>query len=93
VVAGAGTALCYALAIFAGLLYTGATPFGVKGLEKVGTPAMVALVRGAVIVGMNGKPGAPLAILLARSPPGLLASVAIYVLVRVVEVSERAPRG
>lgn len=64
-----------------------------KGLEKVGTPAIVALVRGAVIAGVNGTPGAPLAILLAPSPPGLLASVAIYVLVRVVEVSVRAPRG
>ena len=39
-----GTALYYALAIFAGLLYTGTTLFGVKGLEKVGIPSMVVLV-------------------------------------------------
>ena len=39
-----GTALYYALAIFAGLLYTATTLFGVKGLEKVGMPSMVVLV-------------------------------------------------
>lgn len=39
-----GTALYYAVAIFAGLLYTGTTLFGVKGLERVGIPAMIGLV-------------------------------------------------
>ncbi len=38
------TALYYGVAIFAGLLYTGTTLFGVKGLERVGIPAMVILV-------------------------------------------------
>lgn len=49
-----GTALYYGLAIFAGLLYTGTTLFGVKGLEKVGTPAMVVLVAvGLYAIWMN----------------------------------------
>lgn len=39
-----GTALYFAVAIFAGLLYTGTTLFGVKGLERVGIPAMIGLV-------------------------------------------------
>ncbi len=39
-----GTALYYGVAIFAGLLYTGTTLFGVKGLERVGIPAMIGLV-------------------------------------------------
>ena len=39
-----GTALYYGVAIFAGLLYTGTTLFGVKGIERVGIPAMVGLV-------------------------------------------------
>jgi cytosine permease len=39
-----GTAIYYAAAIFAGLLYTGTTLFGVKGLEKVGLPSMGVLV-------------------------------------------------
>jgi cytosine permease len=39
-----GTALYYAVAIFAGLLYTGTTLFGVKGIERVGIPAMLGLV-------------------------------------------------
>ncbi len=39
-----GTAIYYAAAIFAGLLYTGTTLFGVKGLEKVGIPSMAVLV-------------------------------------------------
>ncbi|MCC7199469.1 MAG: cytosine permease [Gammaproteobacteria bacterium] len=39
-----GTALYYAVAIFAGLLYTVTTLYGVKGLEKVGIPSMVILV-------------------------------------------------
>jgi cytosine permease len=34
----------YPLAIFAGLLYTATTLFGVKGLEKVGLPSTVVLV-------------------------------------------------
>ena len=38
------TALYYAVAIFAGLLYTVTTLYGVKGLERVGIPAMVILV-------------------------------------------------
>jgi cytosine permease len=39
-----GTALFYAVAIFAGLLYTVTTLYGVKGLEKVGLPAMIILI-------------------------------------------------
>jgi cytosine permease len=39
-----GTPLYFAVAIFAGLLYTGTTLFGVKGLERVGIPAMIGLV-------------------------------------------------
>lgn len=39
-----GTALYYAAAVFAGLLYTGTTLFGVKGIERVGIPAMLGLV-------------------------------------------------
>lgn len=39
-----GTALYYAVAVFAGLLYTGTTLFGVKGIERVGIPAMLGLV-------------------------------------------------
>lgn len=39
-----GTAIFYAVAIFAGLLYTVTTLYGVKGLEKVGTPSMIILV-------------------------------------------------
>ena len=39
-----GTPVFYAVAIFAGLLYTGTTLYGVKGLEKVGLPSMVVLV-------------------------------------------------
>lgn len=38
------TALFYAVAIFAGLLYTFTTYFGIKGLERVGVPSMVVLV-------------------------------------------------
>ncbi len=38
------TPIFYAVAIFAGLLYTGTTLFGVKGLEKVGVPSMIVLV-------------------------------------------------
>lgn len=39
-----GTALYYGAAIFAGILFTGTTLFGVKGLERVGIPAMIGLV-------------------------------------------------
>lgn len=39
-----GTALFYAVAVFAGLLYTVTTLFGVKGLEKVGLPSMIVLI-------------------------------------------------
>jgi cytosine permease len=39
-----GTAVFYAVAIFAGLLYTVTTLYGVKGLEKVGLPSMIILV-------------------------------------------------
>jgi cytosine permease len=39
-----GTALFYAVAVFARLLYTGTTLFGVKGLEKVGLPSMLILI-------------------------------------------------
>jgi cytosine permease len=39
-----GTALFYAVAIFAGLLYTVTTLFGVKGLERVGLPSMIILI-------------------------------------------------
>lgn len=39
-----GTAIYYAAAIFAGLLYTYTTYHGIKGLERVGGPAMVVLV-------------------------------------------------
>lgn len=39
-----GTPLYFAVAVFAGLLYTGTTLFGVKGLERVGIPAMIGLV-------------------------------------------------
>jgi cytosine permease len=49
-----GTAIYYAAAIFAGLLYTGTTLFGVKGLEKVGVPSMVVLVGvGLYAIWMN----------------------------------------
>jgi cytosine permease len=39
-----GTAIYYAAAIFAGLLYTFTTYYGIKGLERVGGPSMVVLV-------------------------------------------------
>ncbi len=39
-----GTAVFYAVAIFAGILYTVTTLYGVKGLEKVGTPSMIILI-------------------------------------------------
>lgn len=39
-----GTALYYAVAIFAGLLYTITTLYGVKGLERIGMPSMALLV-------------------------------------------------
>jgi cytosine permease len=38
------TAIFYAVAIFAGLLYTFTTYFGIKGLERVGVPSMIILV-------------------------------------------------
>ncbi len=38
------TVLFYAVAIFAGLLFTFTTYYGIKGLEKVGTPSMIVLV-------------------------------------------------
>ncbi|HPF27078.1 MAG: cytosine permease [Steroidobacteraceae bacterium] len=54
-----GTALYYAVAIFAGLLYTGTTLFGVKGLERVGLPSMIILVLvGLYAIWINiGKAG------------------------------------
>ncbi|MBK6597359.1 MAG: cytosine permease [Proteobacteria bacterium] len=54
-----GTALYYAVAIFAGLLYTGTTLFGVKGLERVGLPSMVVLTLvGCYAIWLNiGKAG------------------------------------
>lgn len=61
--------------------------------ESLNVAAIVALVLGAVIAAVNSKPGAPLAIPLAPSLLGLLASVAIYVVVRFAEVRVRAPRG
>jgi cytosine permease len=39
-----GTALFYGVAVFAGLLYTFTTYFGIKGLERVGLPSMLVLV-------------------------------------------------
>lgn len=39
-----GTAVYYAVAIFGGLLFTFTTYFGIKGLERVGMPAMLVLV-------------------------------------------------
>ena len=39
-----GTPIYYAAAIFAGLLFTVTTLYGVKGLEKVGGPSMIILV-------------------------------------------------
>ena len=39
-----GTAIYYAVAIFAGLLYTVTTLYGVKGLERVGVPSMLVLI-------------------------------------------------
>jgi cytosine permease len=39
-----GTAAYFAVAIFAGVLYTGTTLFGVKGLERIGVPSMALLV-------------------------------------------------
>ena len=39
-----GTPIYYAVAVFAGLLYTVTTLYGVKGLEKVGVPSMIVLV-------------------------------------------------
>lgn len=41
----------YAVAVFAGLLYTGTTYFGVKGLEKVALPAVLILVAVLVYAG------------------------------------------
>jgi cytosine permease len=38
------TAIFYAVAIFAGLLFTFTTYYGIKGLERVGTPSMLVLV-------------------------------------------------
>jgi cytosine permease len=39
-----GTAIYFAVAIFGGLLFTFTTYFGIKGLERVGMPAMLVLV-------------------------------------------------
>jgi cytosine permease len=39
-----GTAIYYAAAIFAGLLFTYTTYHGIKGLERVGGPSMIVLV-------------------------------------------------
>lgn len=39
-----GTALFYGVAIFAGLLYTGTTYYGIKGLERLGVPSMLILI-------------------------------------------------
>lgn len=39
-----GTAIFYAVALFAGVLYTFTTYYGIKGLERVGLPSMVILV-------------------------------------------------
>jgi cytosine permease len=39
-----GTAIYYAAAIFAGLLFTYTTYYGIKGLERVGGPSMIVLV-------------------------------------------------
>lgn len=39
-----GTAIFYAVAIFAGVLFTFTTYFGIKGLERVGVPSMLVLV-------------------------------------------------
>ncbi|MCB1625655.1 MAG: cytosine permease [Pseudomonadales bacterium] len=54
-----GTALYYAVAIFAGVLYTGTTLFGVKGLERVGLPSMIILTLvGLYAIWINiGKAG------------------------------------
>jgi cytosine permease len=41
----------YAIAIFAGLLYTGTTYFGVKGLERVALPASLVLVAVLIYAG------------------------------------------
>jgi cytosine permease len=63
-----GTALYYAAAIFAGLLYTGTTLYGVKGLEKVGMPAMVVLVGvGLYAIWMNVDKAGGLAAVQAMS--------------------------
>jgi cytosine permease len=55
-----GTALYFAVAIFAGLLYTFTTYFGIKGLERVGMPAMVVLVAVgtyAIVLNLNEAGG------------------------------------
>jgi cytosine permease len=39
-----GTALFYGIAIFAGVLYTGTTYYGIEGPERVGLPSMLVLV-------------------------------------------------
>ncbi|MCC5862810.1 MAG: cytosine permease [Gammaproteobacteria bacterium] len=49
-----GTAVYFAVAIFGGLLFTFTTYFGVKGLERVGMPAMLVLVAvGIYAIALN----------------------------------------
>ena len=57
--ASAGDCSDDAVAIFAGLLYTGTTLFGVKGLERVGLPSMIVLALvGLYAIWINiGKAG------------------------------------
>ena len=54
--------------------------------RSVNVAALVAFVGGAVIAAINGKPWSPLAIELAPALLGLIASVVIYVPVRLLEL-------
>ncbi|MCC5869022.1 MAG: cytosine permease [Gammaproteobacteria bacterium] len=63
-----GTALYFAVAIFGGLLFTFTTYFGVKGLERVGVPAMAVLVAvGIYAIVLNLDEAGGLAALLEQS--------------------------
>lgn len=63
-----GTALYFAVAIFGGLLFTFTTYFGVKGLERVGMPAMVVLVAvGLYAIVLNTNAAGGVDALLAQS--------------------------
>jgi cytosine permease len=79
-----GTALYFAVAIFGGLLFTFTTYFGVKGLERVGMPAMVVLVAvGVYAIVLNTSAAGGMDALLAQSE-ALAVALAIPFVVLVV---------